>query len=83
MIISVLLRVEQLLSLFKRFVKEHLTITPRVLDHTIIQINNRNSFDHSIRETLKFIKLHKDAMQSSYEIGMYQYSLIKNARTSL
>ena len=83
MIMSVLLRVEQLLSSFKRFIKEYLTMTPRVLDHTMIQINDRNNFDHSKREVLKFIKFYKNITQSSYKIGIYQCHMIENTRISL
>ena len=57
-------------------------MTPKVLDNTTVQINYRDIFVHSKGEALKFIKFHKNIMQSIHEIGMYQYYLIKNARLS-
>ena len=68
---SVLLRVKQLLSSFKRYVDESLNMTPRVLDYAIVQINDRDDFAHYEGEVLKFIKFYKDIIQSSHEIGIY------------
>ena len=68
---SVLLRVKQLLSSFKRFVDKSLNITSRVLDHAAVQINDRNNFAHYEGKILKFIKFYKDITQSGYEIGTY------------
>ena len=58
--ISVLLRVEKLLGFFKRFTEEYLNMDSRVLDYTIVWINDRNNFNHVKKEALKFIKIYKD-----------------------
>lgn len=79
----VLLRVKQLLSSFKRFTEEYLNMTPRLLDQAIVCINNRNDFNSSKVEVLEFIEFYKKGTQSGYEISMYQYQLIENARIFL
>ena len=58
-------------------------MTPRVLYHAMVWINDRNNFDCAKGEVLKFIKFYENIVQSSYEIGVCQYYPIENARTSL
>ena len=80
---SVLLRVEQLFSSFKRFAQKSLNMTPRVLDYTMIQTHGRDDFIHYKEEVLKLIKFYNNIIQSGNKTGVYQYSLIANARKTL
>ena len=51
----VLLRVEQLLGFFKRFIQQEIRMTPRLLDQAIMHINNRDDFNRVKMEALDFI----------------------------
>ena len=42
-------------------------MTPRVLDHAIVQMFNKDNFANSKEEVLKFIEFHNNIVQSSYE----------------
>ena len=58
-------------------------MTPRVLDHAIVQICNKDNFDNAKTEVLKFIKFYDDVTQSGHETRVCQCSLIENTRISL
>ena len=58
-------------------------MTPRVLDHTMVHINNKNDFNSSKVEALEFIQFYEEVIQSGYETGTYQYQLIENTRIFL
>ena len=57
---TVLLRVEQLLGFFKRFVEQKMHITLRLFDQAKMYINYRDNFSSSKVEVLEFIQFHNE-----------------------